>query len=212
MDPFYLDQEPNDSQYSRSRPSSRASFTGTNFQSLEVAGDNNLSNIDQESICSRSASENSNPYLSPISQVPSTFISAPTPTPELYSPHPLLSEPSVGSEWSLFATTESSDSSCTIVEPAEDMRYVRKTESVRSLISLRRRLQIPRLRWTDELCNVELMSTANFETKLSRWDLEYWRAYSILGIQYDSRFEAGSRPSSYPWPGKIDQCKKAAVS
>jgi len=126
MDPFFLNQVPNDSQYSRSRPNSRASFTGTNFQAVEGTSDNNLSNIEQESVSSRSTSGNSNPYRSPISQVPSTFISAPTPTSQLLSPHPLLSEPSVDPEWSLFVSTETSEPHCVLTDTVEDMRYVKK--------------------------------------------------------------------------------------
>lgn len=126
MDPFFLNQVPNDSQYSRSRPNSRASFTGTNFQTVEGTGDSNLSNIELESVSSRSTSGHSNSYRSPISQVPSTFISAPTPISQLYSPHPLLSESSVDSEWSLFASTETSEPHCVLTESIEDMRYVKK--------------------------------------------------------------------------------------
>lgn len=94
---------------------------------MEVTAED-LRRFDQESVCSisksnrsRSTSEYSDLYPDPASQVPSRFLSTPTPPPQLYSPQLLLPEPVVDCDWSLFASTGPQESYCVIVDPAEDM-------------------------------------------------------------------------------------------
>jgi hypothetical protein len=117
MDSFYIDQRTEDSRQSRSRANSYLSSTTAQFQGLNIdtASSSNDTVVISSDISTSTITTTSPPnYIERESQPStSTFISAPTP--QQYTPFPLLSRSDLDADWSYLTSSEEQSGSAPLL-------------------------------------------------------------------------------------------------
>ena len=188
MDSFYIDQSTEDSRQSRSRANSHLSSTAAQFQGLNI--DTASSSNDQVVTSSDTTTlTTSPPNIIEQESQPSnpTFISAPTP--QQYTPFPLLSQSDLDADWSYLNSSEEQSGSAPLLRLDPVHPLLGDQSVIDHQTTFRSHSNPAAMRYIN----------STFVSKIITNPL-----ISTVGVQqYDGRFDAGVR-QSYTWPRKLN--------